>query len=67
MKRIIQKVKELIAEIEKEVETRKKFYASHGDCWQDSEKGRSYTEETDRLSEMLNQLNDGICELTEND
>jgi hypothetical protein len=66
MKRIIQKVKELIADIEKEVETRKKFYDSHGDRWQDSQKGAEYLEETERLSEMLNQLNDGICELTEN-
>jgi len=67
MKRIIQKTKELIADIEKEVETRKKFYKSHGERWQDSQKGAEYLEETDRLSEMLNQLNDGICELTEND
>ena len=66
MKRIIQKAKELISMIEAEVETRKKFYASHGDRWQDSQKGAEYLEETDRLSEMLNQLNDGICELTEN-
>lgn len=67
MKRIIQKTKELIAMIEAEVEERKKFYATHGDRWQDSQKGREYLEETERLSEMLNQLNDSICELTEND
>lgn len=66
MKRIIQKAKELIADIENEVETRKKFYASHGDRWQYSEKGREYILETEQLSEMLNQLNDSICELTEN-
>jgi len=66
MKRIIQKTKELIADIEKEVETRKKFYHSHGDRWQDSQKGAEYLKETERLSEMLNQLNDSICELTEN-
>jgi len=66
MKRIIQKAKELIADIEKEVETRKKFYESHGERWQDSQKGAEYLEETERLSEMLNQLNDSICELTEN-
>jgi len=66
MKRIIIKAKELIADIEKEVENRKKFYDSHGDRWQDSQKGAEYLEETERLSEMLNQLNDSICELTEN-
>jgi len=66
MKRIIHVAKQLIADIENEVETRKKIYNSHGDRWQDSQKGREYLEETERLSEMLNQLNDSICELTEN-
>jgi hypothetical protein len=55
MKRIIQQTKE--------VKIRKKFYATHGDRWQDSDKGRAYCEETDLLNEMLNQLNDSICEL----
>jgi hypothetical protein len=67
MKRIIQKTKELIAAIEKAVESRNKFYASHGDRWHESQEGREYAEETERLSEMLNHLNDGICELTDNE
>jgi HSP90 family molecular chaperone len=63
MKRIIQQTKELISMIDEEVKIRKKFYATHGDRWQDSDKGRAYCEETDLLNEMLNQLNDSICEL----
>lgn len=65
MKRIIQKAKELIADIEKEVESREKFYAGRAKSWKTPVKVK-YLEETERLSEMLNQLNDGICELTEN-
>lgn len=65
MKRIIQKAKELIADIEKEVESRDKLYAARAKSWSKAEKVK-YLEQIDRLSEMLNQLNDRICELTEN-
>lgn len=66
MKRVIQKAKELIIVIEKEVEAREKVYSARAKSWQVSEKVK-HLEESERLSEMLNQLNDGICELTEND
>ena len=63
MKRIIQQTKELISVIDEEVKSRQKFYTTHDARWQDSEKGREYTEETDILSELLNTLNDAICGL----
>lgn len=65
MKRIIQQTKELIKMIDEECNSRQKFYASHGDRWQDSDIGRAYIEQTELLSQMLNQLNDSICELSE--
>jgi len=61
MSRIIQQTKELISTIDDEVKSRIKFYETHESRWQDSDKGRSYTEETENLSELLNTLNDAIC------
>lgn len=66
MKRIKQKLTELIRLHDEEIKTRKKFIETHGDRWRDSQKGREYIEKIDLLSENLNMLNDMAVELPEN-
>lgn len=60
MKRIIQQTKELISLIDEEVKNREKKQVSRS---QNGKKDREYQEETEILSEMLNNLNDAICGL----
>ena len=66
MKKITSKLEELTALIDEEVNKREETYQSRTDRWQASEKGEMYQETTDLLSDMLNQMNDWYCELTEN-
>lgn len=65
MKRIKQKLKELIADVEVEVENRSKVQDKRGKSMSKAEKAK-YMETTDRLCEMLNALNDMAVELPEN-
>ena len=65
MKRIKQKLRELITDIENEVSERNAAFAKRKNSMSKDDK-QKHTELTDKLGEMLNQLNDMAVELPEN-
>lgn len=64
MKRIKQKLNELITDIEKEIESRNQLYAKRAKSWSKDEKIK-YLQTIDELGEMINELNDMAVELPE--
>lgn len=65
MKRIKQKLRELITDVENEVSERDAAFAKRGKSMSKADR-QKHIELTDKLGEMLNQLNDMAVELPEN-
>ena len=65
MKKTIKLMEALQEHLEQQISEHEETFENRSDKWQDSEKGEAFNERTERLQEMLDEINDWQIELAE--